>query len=76
MPARNKPAPKLPALNEDRIRRGKNDTVALTVRLPKADWIALRNYAMNEGETLQSIAVRAFNREMTAKGHPPLKGGE
>jgi hypothetical protein len=69
-------ARKMPAPNEGRVRRGQGETVALTVRLPKADWIALRNYAMNEGETLQSIAVRAFNRELTAKGHPPLKGGD
>lgn len=65
---------KLPALSEDRIRRGSGETVALTVRLPKADWIALRKFAMDEGETLQSIAVRAFNRELTANGRSPLKG--
>ena len=65
---------KMPPLDEGRIRRGQGDTVALTVRLPKADWKRLRNYAMDEDETLQSIAVRAFNRELTAKGHPPLTG--
>ena len=65
---------KMPEPNESRIRRGMGETVALTVRLPKADWMALRQYAMMEGETLQSIAVRAFNRELTAKGYEPLKG--
>lgn len=65
---------KMPAQDESRVRRGSGDMVALTVRLPKADWMALRQYAMTEGETLQSIAVRAFNRELTAKGHEPLKG--
>jgi hypothetical protein len=38
--------------------------------------MALRQFAMLQGETLQSIAVRAFNRELTAKGHPPLTGGD
>jgi len=65
---------KMPEPNESRIRRGMGETVALTVRLPKADWMALRQYAMMEGETLQSIAVRAFNRELTTKGYEPLKG--
>ena len=65
---------KMPALEEGRVRRGKGETVALTVRLPKADWMALRQFAMEQGETLQSIAVRAFNRELTAKGRAPLTG--
>ena len=62
------------AQDENRIRRGKGETVALTVRLPKADWMTLRQFAMSEGETLQTIAVNGFNRELIAKGHPPLSG--
>lgn len=64
------------APNEDRIRRGQGETVALTVRLPKADWMSLKQFAMIEGETLQTIAVNAFNRELVAKGYPPLAGDE
>lgn len=60
--------------NEDRIRRGKGETVALTVRLPKEDWKALRNFAMDQGESIQTVAVNAFNRELKAKGYEPLKG--
>jgi hypothetical protein len=60
--------------SEDRVRRGKGETVALTVRLPKADWVALRMFAMEQGETIQTIAVNAFNRELKAKGFEPLKG--
>ncbi len=62
------------APNEDRIRRGQGETVALTVRLHKADWMTLRQFAMTQGETLQTIAVNGFNRELVAKGHPPLSG--
>jgi len=60
--------------DENRIRRGKGDEVAITVRLSKADWMTLKNLAMMEGESLQTIAVNGFNRELIAKGHPPLSG--
>jgi hypothetical protein len=60
--------------DENRIRRGKGDEVAITVRLPKADWMTLKQFAMLEGESLQTIAVNGFNRELIAKGHPPLSG--
>jgi hypothetical protein len=62
------------APNESRIRRGQGETVALTVRLSKADWMTLRQFAMTQGETLQTIAVNGFNRELVAKGHRPLSG--
>jgi hypothetical protein len=64
------------AQNENRIRRGKGETVALTVRLAKADWISLKKFAMDEGETLQTVAVNGFNRELVSKGYPPLAGEE
>lgn len=67
-------AKKAVAPNENRVRRGKGETVALTVRLPKDDWMALRVFAMSQGESIQTIAVSAFNRELTAKGFKPLKG--
>ena len=60
--------------DENRIRRGKGDEVAITVRLPKTDWMALKQFAMLEGETLQTVAVNGFNRELIAKGYPPLSG--
>jgi hypothetical protein len=63
-----------PTPKDDRVRRGKGETVALTVRLPKADWMALRTFAMEQGESIQTIAVNAFNRELRAKGFEPLKG--
>ena len=64
------------ALDENRIRRGQGEMVALTVRLPKADWMRLKNFAMLQGETLQTLAVSGLNRELIAKGQPPLGGDE
>jgi hypothetical protein len=52
--------------------RGAGDSVAITVRLSKANWIRLRNVVMDEGVSLQELAVRGFNRELKAKGLPPL----
>jgi hypothetical protein len=62
--------------NEGRSRPGIGETVAVTVRLPKADWKRLRQFAMDQSETLQTIAVNGFNRELIAKGQPPLAGNE
>jgi hypothetical protein len=59
---------------ENRVRRGSGETVALTVRLTKADWMRLKVFAMEQGETLQTIAVKGFNRLLVAKGEPPLSG--
>jgi hypothetical protein len=62
--------------NENRSRPGKGESVAITVRLSKADWMSLRQFAMSEGETLQTVAVNGFNRELLAKGYPPLSGDD
>jgi hypothetical protein len=59
-------------LQKDRIRRGTGEIVALTVRLPKDAWMKLRQFAMSQGETIQTLAVSGFNRELAAKGEPPL----
>jgi len=61
-----------PAQNEERMRRGQGDTVAITVRLSKPNWKTLRNFAMDEGETLQTLAIQGFNRVLTDKGLRPL----
>lgn len=61
-----------PTPNPERITRGKGDTVAITVRLTKSQWLTLRTFAMSQGETLQTVAVNGFNRELIAAGLPPL----
>ncbi len=58
----------------NKIKRASGDTVALTVRLSKDDWKALKLFAAEQGETIQTIAVNAFNRELKAHKRDPLKG--
>jgi hypothetical protein len=53
--------------------RGKGDVVALTVRLPRADWERLHQLAVAEGTSIQQLAVRGLSRIFTDKGLPALK---
>src|SRR5215469_7708302 len=41
--------------------RGKKETVALTVRLPREEWERLHHLAVSEGISIQAIAVRGPN---------------
>ena len=52
--------------------RGKGDVVALTVRLPRADWERLHQLAVAEGTSIQQLAVRGLSRQFTDKGLPPI----
>jgi len=61
-----------PPQDPERVRRGQGDTVAITVRLTKEQWLKLRRYAMEKGETLQTIAMSGFNRELLMNGEKPL----
>lgn len=61
-----------PERNAGKRQRGKGETVAITVRLPKDAWMKLQMFAMSEGTSLQSLAVSGLNRELAAKGQPPL----
>lgn len=53
--------------------RGKGEVVALTVRLPRADWERLHQLAVAEGTSIQQLAVRGLSRIFTDKGLPTLK---
>lgn len=53
--------------------RGKDDTVALTVRLPRAEWERLHQRAVTEGTRIQQRAVRGLSRLFTDKGLPGLE---
>lgn len=53
-------------------KRAKGDTVALTVRLSRADWMRLSNLAMAEGVSLQSLAINGFSAVLAKHGLPPL----
>ncbi len=40
--------------------RATKETVALTVRLPRAEWERLHRFALSEGVSIQTLAVRGF----------------
>ena len=53
-------------------KRAKGDTVALTVRLSRADWMRLSNLAMAEGVSLQALAIDGLSAVLAKHGLPPL----
>ncbi len=53
--------------------RGKRDTVALTVRLPRSEWERLHGLAVSEGVSIQRLAVRGLSLVFTEKGLPAIK---
>lgn len=52
--------------------RGKGDSVALTVRLTRAQWERLHQLAVAEGTSIQKLAVDGLSRIFTGKGLPGL----
>jgi hypothetical protein len=53
-------------------RRGEGETVALTVRLSKADWMRLHQLAMAEGVSLQNLALTGFSKVLADHGLDPI----
>jgi hypothetical protein len=56
-----------------RRRRGTRETVALSVRLPRAGWERLHQLAISEGESIQTLAVRGLNKIFAEKGLPDIE---
>jgi hypothetical protein len=54
-------------------RRGQGETVALTVRLPRAEWERLHQLAVAEGVSLQGLALLGLSKVFAEKGLPPIK---
>lgn len=52
--------------------RGKGDVVALTVRLPRAEWERVHQLAVSEGVSIQSLAVDGLSKVFAEKGLPTL----
>jgi hypothetical protein len=52
--------------------RGKGDIVALTVRLPRAEWERVHQLAVTEGVSIQALAVEGLSRVFIEKGLPGL----
>jgi hypothetical protein len=57
--------------NEPR-KRGRGHTVALTVRLSRADWERLHQLAVSEGTSIQQLAVTGLSTVFASKGLPGL----
>jgi hypothetical protein len=53
-------------------RRGQGATVALTVRLPRAEWERLHQLAVSEGKSIQQLAVAGLSKVFNAKGLPGI----
>jgi len=53
--------------------RGKKDTVALTVRLPRGEWERLHKFALTEGVSIQTIAVRGLSLVFAENGLSAIK---
>jgi hypothetical protein len=53
-------------------RRGQGATVALTVRLPRAEWERVHQLAVSEGTSIQQLAVTGLSKVFTAKGLPGI----
>jgi hypothetical protein len=66
-PARSEQAP------EAKRQRGRGETVALTVRLSRADWERLHQLAVSEGTSIQHLAVTGLSAVFASKGLPGLK---
>jgi hypothetical protein len=54
-------------------KRGRGETVALTVRLSRADWERLHQLAVSEGTSIQQLAVSGLSTIFASKGLPGLK---
>lgn len=52
--------------------RGKGDVVALTVRLPRAEWERVHQLAVSEGVSIQALAVDGLSKVFAEKGLPAL----
>lgn len=53
-------------------KRGQGATVALSVRLARADWERLHQLAVAEGVSLQEMIVRGLSQVFTSKGLPGI----
>ncbi|MGI4793494.1 MAG: hypothetical protein ACRYG8_05285 [Janthinobacterium lividum] len=52
--------------------RAQGETVALTVRVSRADWTRLHQLAVAEGVSIQTLAVRGLSHVFEAQGLPSL----
>ena len=54
-------------------KRAQGETVALTVRVSRAEWARLHQLAVAEGVSLQSLALSGLSKVFAEHGLPPLR---
>lgn len=54
-------------------KRAQGDTVALTVRLPRAEWARLHQLAVAQSTSLQALAIEGFDAVLAKQGLPPIR---
>lgn len=64
------PAPE-PAMERQR-QRGKGGKVALTVRVPRAEWERIHQLAVAEGTSIQALAIEGLSKVFAERGLPEL----
>lgn len=55
-----------------RAPRGHSEVVALTVRLPRAEWMRLLHLAASQSISLQAMAIQGFNKVLAEQGLPSI----
>jgi hypothetical protein len=53
--------------------RGQGETVALTVRIPRAEWARLHQLAVSEGVSLQALALQGIDKVFAEHGLPSMR---
>jgi hypothetical protein len=69
----SKTATAAPAPAKGVKKRAEGGTVALTVRLPRAEWARLHQLAVSESVSLQTLAIRGFDKVFAEQGLPPIR---
>jgi|JI6StandDraft_1071083.scaffolds.fasta_scaffold11122_4 hypothetical protein len=54
-------------------KKAKGDTVACTVRLPRAAWLKVQHLALDEGTSFQALAVAGLDAELKRRGLPGIE---
>ncbi len=66
------PSPETPPIKVGGRKRAQGETVALTVRVPRAEWARLHQLAVAEGVSLQSLALDGLSKVFAEHGLPPI----
>ena len=62
----------MPPAGKGARKRAQGETVALTVRIPRAEWARLHQLAVAEGVSLQALALSGLSKVFAEHGLPPI----